>query len=164
MNRPVRQAIAVALQGDRTLDSVVPGGVTGHVAAFPLGGKAVPRVTWSNRIQLSLSYDPTIPDGRDQANQIRTRLEDTGGFGVRLRPGEPDADLTMVDRKAFTATGLSWLQPYLADPLPETAAIVNTLQLRYRSLTNEDEALRVLGALQRQAAIDLVLDPADPVR
>ncbi len=124
-----------------------------------MGGKAVPKVTWPEPIQLSLSYDPTIPEGRDQANQIRTRLEDTGGFSVRLQPGQPNADLTLVDRKAFTATGLSWLQPYLANPLPETAAIVNTLQLRYRSLTNEEEALRVLGALQRQAAVDLVLIP-----
>ena len=70
-----------------------------------------------------------------------------------------DADLTLVDRKAFTATGLSWLQPYLAAPLPETAGIVNTLQLRYRSLTNEDEATGVLAALQRQARLDLVLIP-----
>ena len=82
---------------------------------LPDGRQGRSRVTWSNRIPLSLSYDPTIPDGRDQANQIRTRLEDTGGFSVRLRPGEPDADLTLVDRKAFTATGLSWLQPYLAN-------------------------------------------------
>ena len=39
-DRPVRQAVAVALQGDRTLDSIVPGGVTGHVSAFPMGGRA----------------------------------------------------------------------------------------------------------------------------
>ncbi len=40
LDRPKRQAIAVALQGDRTLDSIVPGGVTGNVSSFPLGGKA----------------------------------------------------------------------------------------------------------------------------
>ena len=159
VDRGVRQAVAVALQGDRTLNSIVPGGVTGNVSAFPMGGKATPKVSWPEPIKLSLSYDPTMPEGRDQANQIRTRLEDTGGLSVRLQPGQPNADLTLVDRKAFTATGLSWLQPYLANPLPETAAIVNTLQLRYRSLTNEEEALRVLGALQRQAALDLVLIP-----
>jgi peptide/nickel transport system substrate-binding protein len=159
VDRPIRSAVAVALQGDRTLDSIVPGGVIGNVTSFPMGGKAVPTVTWAKPILLSLSYDPTMPEGRDQANQIRGRLEDTGGFSVRIRPGEAGADLTLVDRKAFTATGLSWLQPYLANPLPETAALVNTLQLRYRSVTNEPEALRVLGALQRQAALDLVLIP-----
>ena len=51
------------------------------------------------------------------------------------------------------------MQPYLATPLPETAAIVNTLQLRYRTVTQETEALRALAALQRQAALDLVLIP-----
>ncbi len=159
LDRPVRQAIAVALQGDRTLDSIVPGGVTGNVSAFPLGGKAVPRITWSNRISLTLSYDPTIPDGQDQANQIRTRLEDAGGLSVRIRPGAAGADLTLVDRKAFTATGLAWLLPYLENPLPENAALIKTLELRYRSVTDETESLRVLSALQRQAAIDLVLLP-----
>lgn len=159
LDRPVRQAIATALQGDRTLDSIVPGGVTGHVTSFPLGGKAVPRITWSDRINLTLSYDPTIPDGQDQANQIRTRLEDTGGLSVRLLPGQPDADLSLVDRKAFSATGLAWLLPYLDDPGPENAALVETLRLRYLTLTEEPEALRVLGAIQKQAAVDLVLLP-----
>lgn len=159
LDKPVRQAIAVALQGDRTLDSTVPGGVTGHVTAFPLGGKAVPRVTWSNRINLTLGYDPTIPDGQDQANQIRTRLEDTAGLSVRVLPGKAGTDLTMVDRKAFTATGLAWLLPYLENPAPQTAALVETLKVRYRSVTDEQESLRILGALQRQSAIDLVLLP-----
>lgn len=159
LDRPVRQAIAVALQGDRTLDSIVPGGVTGHVTSFPLGGKAEPRITWSNRINLTLGYDPTMPDGQDQANQIRTRLEDSGGLSVRLRPGEADADLMLVDRKAFTATGLAWLLPYLEHPLPDNAALINTLQVRYQSVTMEPESLRVLGAIQKQAAIDLVLLP-----
>ena len=34
-NKALRQAIAVALQGDRTSDSIVPTGVVGHTAAFP---------------------------------------------------------------------------------------------------------------------------------
>ena len=73
------------MQGERTLDSIVPGGVTGHVSSFPMGGRAEPTVTWAEPIPLTLSYDPTIPDGRDQANLVRGRLEDTGGFRVRLR-------------------------------------------------------------------------------
>jgi peptide/nickel transport system substrate-binding protein len=159
LERPVRQAIATALQGDRTLDSIVPGGVTGHVSAFPLGGKAVPKITWAAPIPLSLGYDTTIPEGQDQANQIGTRLEATGGFRVQVRPGAVNTDLTLVDRKAWTATGLAWLQPYLTNPLPQTAALVDTLERRYTSVTSEPEAMRVLGALQRQAAIDLVLLP-----
>ena len=115
----LRNAIAVALQGDRTLDSLVPGGIPNHISAFPLGGGTKPDVTWSNRIQLTLGYDPTMPDGRDLATQIRTRLEDTGGMSVRLRAVDPTAadsdppDLMVLDRKAWTSTGLAWLQPYL---------------------------------------------------
>ena len=56
---------------------------------FPLGGKATPKVTWKSRINLTLGYDPTTPDGRDLAVQIRTRLEDTGGLSVKLRPASP---------------------------------------------------------------------------
>ena len=70
----------------------------------------------------------------------------------------------LVDRKAFTATGLAWLLPYLEHPLPDNAALIKTLEMRYRSVTEETESLRVLGALQRQAAIDLRAAAADPVR
>ena len=76
------------------LISVVPGGVPGHLATFPLGGKVKPKVTWKNRINLTLGYDPSMPNGQDIATQIRTRLENTGGLSVKLRPGEPNADLT----------------------------------------------------------------------
>ena len=58
-NKALRTAIALALQGDRTSDSLVPAGVPGHVASFPLGGRATPKVTWDNRINLTLGYDPT---------------------------------------------------------------------------------------------------------
>lgn len=158
-NTRLRQAIAVALQGDRTLDSVIPGGVPGRVASFPLGGKVTPKVTWKNRIQLSLSYDPSAPDQRDLATQIRTRLEDTGGMSVRLRPGSPDADLTLVDRKAWTATPLSWLQPYLDAPLPASQERVLQLETQYRETTDTPTAERLLADLQRQAASDLTVLP-----
>ena len=50
-------------------------------------------MTWSNRIQLTLGYDPTMPNGQDIATQIRTRLEETGGMSVRCgrstRPPTP---------------------------------------------------------------------------
>ena len=61
-NKALRQAIAVALQGDRTSDSIVPTGVVGHIAAFPLGGKASPKVTWKNRINLTLGFDASMPE------------------------------------------------------------------------------------------------------
>jgi peptide/nickel transport system substrate-binding protein len=158
-DKALRSAIQVALQEDRTLDSDVPGGVTGHSTSFAVGGRGRPKVTWSNRIQLNLAYDPTSPDSRDLANQIRSRLEDTGGLSVRLRPDSSAADLVLLDRKAWTATPLAWLQPYLEAPLPESRATVTRLQNDYRSTTSETEATRLLAALQRQAAVDGVLLP-----
>ena len=158
-NRALRQAIAVALQGSRTSDSVVPQGVVGHVASFPLGGRARPRVSWPDRIQLTLGYDPTMPDGRDLADQIRSRLEDTGGLSVRLRPGEAGTDLTLVDRKAWTPTPLAWLQPYLDAPLPDSQDSLTSLEARFRASTSEADSIRLITALQRQAAVDATVLP-----
>ncbi|WP_375425070.1 ABC transporter substrate-binding protein [uncultured Friedmanniella sp.] len=162
-NKGLRQAIALSLQGDRTSDSVVPGGVPGHIAIFPLGGKTHPRVTWTKRITLTLGYDSTEPNGLDTATQIRTRLEDTGGLSVQLRPDET-GDLTLVDRKAWTATALAWLQPYLEAPLPATAASVAATEnaftsLPLRSAADDATADRLLATLQKQAATDLVVLP-----
>ena len=151
--------ITVALQEDRTLDSVVPGGVPGHVSSFPAGGRGKPKVTWSNRIQVNLGYDPTMPDGRDIATQIRTRLEDTGGLSVRLRPDVASADLLLVDRKAWTATALAWLQPYVDAPLPASKAQVTKLENAFRSTTDDADAYRLVTSLQRQAASDSVVLP-----
>lgn len=160
-NKPLRSAIAVALQGDRTSASLVPAAVSGHAPSFPLGGRARPRVTWNSRVNLTLGYDPTTPNGRDLAVQIRTRLEDTGGLSVKLAPDDPAADLQLVDRKAWTATGLAWLQPYLDAPLPESAATIRSLESRFRATPTYEPATadRLLGALQRQSATDLVVLP-----
>ena len=157
-NKALRTAIALALQGDRTSDSVVPGGIPGHVSTFPLGGRTNPRVTWDNRINLTLGYDSTQPNGRDIATQIRSRLEDTGGLSVQLRADEP-ADLTLVDRKAWTATALAWLQPYLEAPLPAAADAVDAAESSYRASTTDDDANQLLAALQKQAEADLVVLP-----
>ena len=157
-NAAVRQAVTAALQEDRTLSSDVPGGIPGHIDSFAVGGRGKPRVTWSGRIRLDLGYDPTMPDGRDLATQIRTRLEDTG-LSVRLRPGDASADLVLVDRKAWTATALAWLQPYLEAPLPASRAVVTRLQNDYRATTTDDTAAELLAGLQRQAAADSVVLP-----
>ncbi len=158
-NQGLRQAIAVALQGDRTLDSVVPGGVVGHTPSFPLGGKATAKVTWKSRIKLTLGYDSTQPNGRDTATQIRSRLEDTGGLSVQLRPDDADADLRLVDRKAWTPTAIAWLQPYSDAPLAGSADTVDALETRFRATRDPNQALQPLADLQRQAATDLLVLP-----
>src|SRR4249920_2777525 len=158
-NKALRQAIAVALQGDRTSDSIVPNGVVGHTAAFPLGGKAKPKVTWKSRINLTLGYDASMPNGEDIANQIRGRLENTGGLSVQLKPGVTDADLNLLDRKAWTATALAWLQPYLDAPLPAVKSTVSTIETEFRATTDDAAADRLLAVLQKQSAVDLTVLP-----
>jgi peptide/nickel transport system substrate-binding protein len=158
-NKGLRQAIAVALQRDRTSDSIVPNGVEGQTTAFPVGGKAKPKVTWKSRINLTLGYDASMPNGQDLATQIRGRLENTGGLSVQLKPGMLNADLNLVDRKAWTATALAWLQPYLAAPLPAVASTVKTIETEFRATTDADTADNLLAALQKQAAVDLIVLP-----
>lgn len=158
-NKDLRTAIALSLQGDRTLDSVVPNGIVGHVPAFPQGGKTRPKVTWNSRINLTLAFDPTAPNAGDLADQVRNRLEDTGGLSVRLAPGDADADLVLVDRKAWTSTALSWLQPYVDDPLEASATTVRATTNAFGASTDDDESVRLLATLQRQSASDLVLLP-----
>jgi peptide/nickel transport system substrate-binding protein len=158
-DKALRDAIQTALQEDRTLTSVIPGGVPGHLDAFPAGGRGKPRVTWSNRIQINLGYDPSMPDARDIATQIRTRLEDTGGLSVRLRPDMSTADLMLVDRKAWTATALAWLQPYLDAPLPGRRTTVAKLEGDYRSTTTDVDANRLLASLQKSASSDSTVLP-----
>jgi peptide/nickel transport system substrate-binding protein len=133
--------------------------VVGHTAAFPLGGKAKPKVTWKSRINLTLGYDASMPNGQDIANQIRGRLENTGGLSVQLKPGVADADLNLVDRKAWTATALAWLQPYLDAPLPGAASTVRTIETEFRATTDSGTADQLLAALQNQAAADLIVLP-----
>ena len=158
-DKALRQAIAVALQGDRTSDSIVPTGVQGHTASFPLGGKASPKVTWKNRINLTLGFDASMPNGQDLATQIRGRLENTGGLSVQLKPGDLNADLNLVDRKAWTSTALAWLQPYLDAPLPAVKSTVSTIETGFRATTDNAAANRLLAALQKQSAVDLTVLP-----
>jgi peptide/nickel transport system substrate-binding protein len=158
-NGALRQAIAVALQRDRTSDSIVPTGVVGHTAAFPLGGKATPKVTWKRRITVTLGYDASMPNGQDLASQIRSRLENTGGLSVQLKPGDPNADIHLVDRKAWTWTALAWMQPYLDAPLPTAESTLSTIETDFRATTDDATANQQLAALQKQAAVDLTTLP-----
>ena len=102
--------------------------MVGHTAAFPLGGKAKPKVTWKSRINLTLGYDASMPNGQDIATQIRSRLENTGGLSVQLKPGATDADLNLVDRKAWTATALAWHAALSPCTLPAAASTVKAIE------------------------------------
>lgn len=155
----LREVISGALQEDRTLDSVVPPQVPGHKASFPLGGKSKAEVGWSKRIPLTLGYDSGVPDGADLANQIRNRLENTGGMSVRLRPDDPDTDLLLEDRKAWTPTAISWLQPYLDDPIRSSESVVDKAAVQARVADTEAARNAALATIQTQDAKDDVVLP-----
>ncbi|QGN32709.1 hypothetical protein GJV80_07705 [Microlunatus sp. Gsoil 973] len=156
----LRDAIAAALQEDRTLDSVVPAGVPGHRASFPLGGRADIKITWDNRIQLTLGYDPTAPNSLDLATQIRTRLEDTGGMSVLLRPDDPRADLQLVDRKAWVPTGVAWLQPVIDDPMKgQQSEIASGLEKAREAGVGSPQLSGALAELQHAAAEEKIVLP-----
>ena len=117
-------------------------------------------MTWKTRINLTLAYDPSAPNATDLADTVRNRLEDTGGLSVRLAPGSATADLVLVDRKAWTSTALSWLQPYVDDPLSTSKAqVAATVEAFGASVPDDASAERLLASIQRQAASDLVLLP-----
>jgi len=162
-NAALRTAISGALQDDRTLDSLVPVGVVGRTSAFAAGGTGHVAVSWDRRIALTLGYDPTMPDGLDQANMVRTRLEIMGGVSVRLvevdGAGTPATDLRLVDRKAWTWTAIAWLQPYLSQPAPRSAEQVQSLDAEFRRTTVEPTAVQLLARLQEAAAADAVVLP-----
>lgn len=155
----LRTVVSQALQPDRTLDSLVPNGVPGHVAAFPVGGSPVLKSGDKSRTQLTLGYDTSMPDGRDLANRVRSRLESSGSLSVRLRPDSDSTDLVMVDRKAWTPTAISWLQPYLNHPSPSRAKKVHQTEVRFAATTDEKRASSLLAELQSSAAADLVILP-----
>lgn len=158
-NSALRSVVAGALQEDRTLDSVVPYGIPGHHSSFPLGGTSTAKITWSDRIPLTLGYEASIPNAGDLANQVRSRLEDTGGMSVRLRPNQGDTDVLLEDRKAFSPTAISWLQPVLDDPLPGSASVISKAATQARSTGAGVSPDAPLATIQIQAAKDDVVLP-----
>ena len=155
----LRKVVAAALQEDRTLDSLVPPQIPGHQASFPLGGKVRPATALPDRVPLTLGYDPTDPDGRDLANQLRIRLEDTGNTSVRLRTNNPDADLLLEDRKAWTPTALAWLQPFLDSPLKTSARTLDQADIQARTAETPAATSVALAVLQAQTGSDQTVLP-----
>jgi len=159
INADLRSAISAALQDDRTLDSIVPNGVAGHVPAFKLGGSPTIKPAQGSRFTLRLSFDAHVSGQRDLASQVRDRIEQTVGVSVRLVPNATDADLTLTDQGAYIQTPYAWLQPYLQDPLPGSAAKVDELEQQARSSTDAAARDLLLGEIQQQAGVDATVLP-----
>jgi peptide/nickel transport system substrate-binding protein len=156
-NGELREGVAKALQADRTLDSIIPVGVAGHVESFPLGGRPkLPKLDGA-RINLTLGYRPAAPGHGDLARLVRDRLEGLGGVSVRLVTSGT-ADLWLTDRPAWVNNATGWLQRYLARPLPGSREKLELLQTRARTTTGNARAA-ALTELQQQAVVDATVLP-----
>lgn len=159
LNAALRNRVSLALQSERTLDSIVPVGVSGHAEAFPQGGVATMPTMNTSGISLSIGYNQGSPGAEQAAELIRTRLETTGKLTVTITSNTSQADIVLTDALPALDTATGWLQPYLINPLPGSASKVAELDRQVRT-TDDDNARDVaLSELQQQAAADKVVIP-----
>jgi peptide/nickel transport system substrate-binding protein len=159
LDASLRTAISSALQDDRTLDSIIPQGVQGHISAFKLGGVASFPPLTGERPRLTLSYASQITGEVEMARSVRDRIESSVGVSVQVVPDTPNADLVLNNYKAWNVTPIAWLQPYRTAALPGSADKIASLEKLYR--TTQDQATResALSELQAQAAVDAIVLP-----
>lgn len=156
-NATLRKGVALALQRDRTLRSLVPVGVAGTVDAFAAGGNPeLPRIKGKRTI-LTLGYTPSDPGQGDLASLLRGRIEALDNVSVRLVT-EGAADLWLTDDQPWVSNAIGWLQGYTDAPLPESEAVLATLGGKVRS-TSGEQRQTALAALQQQAALDNTVLP-----
>lgn len=159
LNVTLRNALSLSLQPDRTLDSVIPRDVEGHIKAFAVGGRpTVPKIT-GQRIKLTLSYSSLSPDALDLASVVRARIEAKAPISVQLVTDSGNADLTLTDALAWMNTPAAWLQEYVDHPLPGSAAKLSLLSNRARSATSDAVRDVALAEIQKQAAADATVLP-----
>lgn len=158
-NPSIRQAVAAALQADRTLRSVIPVGVPGQVDAFPAGGEAEMPKLGGSRLRLKLGYNSKVPGQRDMANVLRDRLEERASMSVQLVPDTNDADLLLTDRGPWVDTAFGWLQAYVDETLPGSKQKVDDLLRQARETPDQTTRQALLAEIQHQAAADLTVLP-----
>ena len=71
-NATLRTGVSRALQPDRSLDSIVPLGVTDRVKAFAVGGRPKLPKLGGSRLNMILGYDSSDPGQADVARLLRT--------------------------------------------------------------------------------------------
>ena len=159
LDAALRTTISAALQDDRTLDSIIPRGIEGHISAFALGGIAsFPSLT-GERPRLTLSYDSQITGELEMARGIRDRIEAAVGVSMQVVADTPTADLVLYNYKAWNVTPIAWLQPYRTASLPGSAGKIASLEKLYRTTTDQATRDSALSELQAQAAVDAVVLP-----
>ena len=159
LDAPLRTAISSALQNDRTLDSIIPQGIEGHIAAFKLGGIASFPPLAGARPHLTLSYDSQITGEVELARSIRDQIEGSVGVSIQVVADTPTADLVLYNYKAWNVTPMAWLQPYRTAALPGSADKIASLEKLYRTTTDQATRDSALSELQSQAAVDAIVLP-----
>ena len=155
----MRTTISAALQDDRTLDSILPEGIEGHISAFALGGIASFPPLVGERPRLTLSYDSQITGEVDMARSMRDRIEASVGVSIQVVADTPTADLVLYNYKAWNVTPIAWLQPYRTAALPGSADKIASLEKLYRTTTDRATRDSALSELQSQAAVDAIVLP-----
>lgn len=155
----LRTLVAVSLQPDRTVSSIIPPQVPEAVQAFPIGGQPEIPAPTGQRPRLTLAWSSLAPGQREAATLVRDRLEESAGLSVQLVADTTDADLVLTDRPAWVNTAFGWLQPYTDAPLPGSAEKIATLTQQARETTDQATRLAILAEIQQQAAADLTVLP-----
>ncbi len=154
----LRQAVAVALQADRTATSLLPTAINGHTDSFAVGGD--PKLpTMDPAITVTLRFTNSSPGMEDLARHVADRLQTGLGITVRLVTERETADLELRDSAPQVNTALGWLQDYLQNPLPGSADKLEALEERIRSSSKDDVQLPALSEIQKQAAVDATVVP-----
>jgi peptide/nickel transport system substrate-binding protein len=159
LDSTLRTTISVALQDQRTLDSILPVGIEGHIRAFPLGGMTTLPSLIGDRPRLTLSYDAQITGDKEMARDLRDRIESAAGVSVQLVADTPTADLVLYNYKAWNATPIAWLQPYRTKALPGSDAKIAEYEKLYRTTTDTTQREIYLSEMQKQAAVDATVLP-----
>lgn len=158
-NADLRSAIALSLQADRTLGSLVPTGTAGFFPAFPTGGKPKMPKPSGKRVRLTLSYSGGAPGMADRARLLRDQIEDGAGISVRVVADDSEADLVLVDQPAAVNTASAWLLAYTDNPLPQSREKLAKLSEELRATTDQTRRDELLEAIQKKAAEDLTVIP-----
>lgn len=157
-NASLRNAVALALQEDRTASSILPSMIEGHTDTFALGGEPkMPKL--EPGIALALRFTDSSPAMEDLANHVRDTLQQKLGITVQLVTESERADLELRDSAPMVNTAVGWLQDYLKNPLPGSAGKLSNLEERIRSSSREDVQQPALVEIQKQAAADATVVP-----
>ncbi len=159
LNAPLRNRVSLALQSERTLDSIVPAGVSGHASAFPQGGVATLPTMNTSGISLVISYTAGSPGAEEAADTIKKELQSKAGLKVSVSTDATSADIVLTDALPPMDTAIGWMLPYIINPLPGSAAKVAQLDQQVRTTNDNNTRDVALSELQQQAAADKVVIP-----